>query len=380
MKERMIQTSKLDSIGIFAGGIAHDFNNFLTSLLGCLGLVKRDSAIKDGSVSSKYINDAESIVYRARGLTEQLLTFSKGGEPVKKVMSIAGIIRTALDFILSGTNLDYECNIADDLFYADVDESQIMQVVNNLIINAVQAMPEGGTIRIDAFNSILDKNNRFSLPEGIYVALDVKDAGPGINPELLSNIFDPFFTTKDSGTGLGLSVAHSIITKHGGIIYVENSAEGGAVFSILIPAVADSPDYCDDEERSKSKFSGRVLLMDDDEMIRQVGENLLSGLGLEVVTASNGEEALSAFKEYRNLGIHFDVVILDLTIKGGIGGRKTFEALRRIEPGIKAIVSSGYSGDSLMSEYRDFGFKGVLRKPYTIEELSITLDSVINGC
>ncbi len=380
MKERMIQTSKLDSIGIFAGGIAHDFNNFLTSLLGCLGLVKRDSSIKEGSVSSKYINDAEFIVYRARGLTEQLLTFSKGGEPVKKVMSIAGIIRTALDFILSGTNLDYECNIADDLFHADVDESQIMQVVNNLIINAVQAMPEGGTIRIAASNLILNKDNRFSLPAGRYVSLDVKDAGPGIEKELLNSIFDPFFTTKDSGTGLGLSVAHSIITKHGGTIYAENSDKGGAVFSILIPAAEDTSDYCGDEERGKTKFSGRVLLMDDDDMIRQIGYNLLTGLGLKVVTASNGEEALSAFKEYRNMGLHFDVVILDLTIKGGMGGRETFEALEGIDPGIKAIVSSGYSGDSLMSEYREFGFKGVLRKPYTIEELTGTLDSVLNGC
>ena len=380
MKERMIQTSKLDSIGIFAGGIAHDFNNFLTSLLGCLGLIKRDSAIREGSISLKYLNDAESIVYRARGLTEQLLTFSKGGEPVKKVMSIAGIIRTALDFILSGTNVEYKYNVADDLWYADVDESQLMQVVNNLFINAVQAMPHGGVIDVSASNLILDQNNRFTIPEGRYIALHVHDCGPGIDSKLIGNIFDPFFTTKNSGTGLGLSVAHSIITKHGGTICAENSDKGGAVFSILIPAAEYSPDYCDEEERVKSRFSGRVLLMDDDDMIRQVGDNLLTGLGLKTVTASNGEEALSAFKEYRNLGLHFDVVILDLTIKGGMGGKETFEALRRIDPGINAIVSSGYSGDSLMSEYRDFGFKGVLRKPYTIEELSGTLDSILNGC
>lgn len=380
MKERMIQTSKLDSIGIFAGGIAHDFNNFLTSLLGCLGLIKRDSAIKEGSASSKYINDAESIVYRARGLTEQLLTFAKGGEPVKKVMSVSGIISTALDFILSGTSVEYECSISDDLWHGDVDESQIMQVVNNLVINSVQAMPDGGTIIADAFNTILDKSNRFSLPPGRYIALEVKDSGPGLDSELINSIFDPFFTTKNSGTGLGLSVAYSIVSKHGGAIYAENIEGGGALFGILIPAVTDSTDYCEDENRIKTKFSGRVLLMDDDDMIRQVGSNLLAGLGLKVVTASNGEEALSAFREYRNLGIHFDIVILDLTIKGGMGGRETFEALKRIDHSVKAIVSSGYSGDSLMAEYRAFGFMGVLRKPYTMEELAGTLDDVLNGC
>ena len=380
MKERMIQSSKLDSIGIFAGGIAHDFNNFLTSMLGCLGLVKKDSAIKEGSDSFKYLNDAETIAYRARGLTEQLLTFAKGGEPVKKVISIKEIIKNALDFILSGTSIVYDCDISEDLWHTDVDESQIMQVINNLVINSVQAMPDGGTVSVSVMNTNLQEKNRHSLPAGGYVKVEVSDCGNGIDPELIENIFDPFFTTKESGTGLGLSVAYSIIAKHGGVISAENCEKGGAKFSILIPAAGEHIDHCVDEKKGDTKFSGRVLLMDDDDMIRNIGGNLLTSLGLHVVTAANGEEAVSVYREYRKMGIHFDLVILDLTIKGGMGGRETFDIMKSIDPGIKAVVSSGYSVDSLMSGYSEYGFAGILKKPYTLEELMAILDHVLNGC
>jgi len=380
MKEQMIQSSKLDSIGIFAGGIAHDFNNFLTSMLGCLGLVKRDRAIEEGSDSFKYLHDAETIVYRAKGLTEQLLTFAKGGEPVKKVISVKEIIRNSLDFILSGTSITYHCNITNDLWHTDVDESQIMQVINNLIINAAQAMPDGGEVSLSVTNIILNENNRHSLPAGGYVKIEVSDCGKGIDPELAENIFDPFFTTKESGTGLGLSVAYSIIVKHGGAIFAGNSEKGGAQFSILLPAADEYADNCSEEKNGTAGFSGRVLLMDDDDMIRDIGGNLLSTLGLNVVTASNGEEAVSLYREYRNMGLHFDLVILDLTIKGGMGGKETFDIMKSIDPGIRAVVSSGYSVDSLMSGYSEYGFSGVLKKPYTFEELTAILDHVLNGC
>lgn len=367
MKEHIINSSKLESLGIFAGGIAHDINNFFTGMLGCIALGKKSLTGPDSS-AMKYLDDAEATALKARGLAEQLLTFSKGGEPVKKIISVADMLNLSSDFILSGTRITCSKKFSSDLKFIEADETQISQAVNNILINAVQAMQGGGEIKISAANVTLGPGNSYALPDGEYVEVAFEDDGPGIDGNVLGRVFDPFFTTKSDGTGLGLSVAYSVVKKHGGGISAYNSGSG-AVFSIVIPASnakpVDSKNRCIDE----SCFSGKVLLMDDDEMIRMVGEELLGSFGFDVVSAAEGESAVELFRQEIESGGSFKFVVLDLTIKGGAGGLETFQLMRNIDPGIRGIVSSGYSHDPVMSNYMDYGFTAVLKKPYNFDEL-----------
>jgi signal transduction histidine kinase/response regulator RpfG family c-di-GMP phosphodiesterase len=377
MKDQMLNSCRMESIGIFAGGIAHDINNFFTGMLGCVALAKSDSSLSGNDKILKYLEDMESTTFMARGLAEQLLTFSKGGEPLKKLFSIRDLIASSAEFVLSGTSIKLENRIDQNLLNMEADESQISQVINNLLINAAQAMPDGGEIIIKGRNAVLEENNRHGLQPGKYAVVEIEDNGPGIDPLIASRIFDPFFTTKSKGSGLGLSVAYSVITRHGGVITVSSGTKGGALFTIILPAVDKNLYIKSDVSAEKFSLNGTVLLMDDDDMIRYVGESLLESLGLKVISAGDGESAVKLFNEYYERGEFFDLVILDLTIRGGMGGLEAFSAMRMIAPEVKGIVSSGYSSDPVMSNYREYGFIGVLKKPYMFNELGRLIKEIL---
>lgn len=367
MKEHIINSSKLESLGIFAGGIAHDINNFFTGMLGCIALAKKNLAGAE-SGAMKYLDDAESTALKARGLAEQLLTFSKGGEPVKRIISVDDMLNLAADFILSGTRVTCRKFISPELKKIEADETQISQVVNNILLNAVQAMHGGGEIKISASNILLNQGNNYAVPGGEYVEVIIEDQGPGIDGDFLGRIFDPFFTTKSDGSGLGLSVAYSVVRKHGGGISAFNSGSG-AVFRFVLPASEVEFRAAENICIDNTFFHGKVLLMDDDDMIRMVGEELLGSFGFEVVSASEGESAVELFRKEIDSGGSFKFVILDLTIKGGAGGLETFSEMQKIDPRVTGIVSSGYSHDPVMSNFKDYGFTAVLKKPYNFDEL-----------
>ncbi|HPJ33759.1 MAG TPA: ATP-binding protein [Spirochaetota bacterium] len=375
MKEHIISSSKLESLGIFAGGIAHDINNFFTGMLGCIALAKRNLSSPDVG-SAKYLDDAEATALKARGLAEQLLTFSRGGEPVKKSVSIKDILNLSADFVLSGTRVTCQKSFGDDLDFVEADETQISQVISNILINARQAMPDGGNIKINAEKTALSDENIYALPQGEYVEVKIEDEGPGIDESIIVRIFDPFVTTKTNGSGLGLSVAYSVLKKHGGGIRAYNS-ETGAVFSFVIPfsgtRAVNKKSVCIEN----LSCSGKVLLLDDDDMIRMVGEELLGAFGFEVISAATGEEAVRLFKDEYTKDGRLRFAILDLTIRGGSGGLEAFKQMKKIDPDLKGIVSSGYSHDPVMSNFADYGFTAILKKPYNFDELRDTISKVI---
>jgi PAS domain S-box-containing protein len=378
MEEELIKAEKVESIGVLAGGIAHDFNNLLTSIMGNVSLAKMQSN-RDDKVY-KRLDETEKACLQAKKLTQQLLTFSRGGTPVKKLTSIEQIIRESVSFALRGSNVRCESSIEDGLWDAEVDQGQIAQVISNLVINAQQSMPQGGVIKIKANNTELSGGFISSyIKEGNYVKITVEDHGIGIPEEHLSKIFDPYFTTKQKGSGLGLSTAYSIIKSHGGFIDVESQLGRGTKFYIYIPA---SDKEIPKESGLKEKPTvgkGRVLVMDDEKMIREITERMLDLIGYEGECAKDGMEAIEIYKRAKEENRSFNAVIMDLTIPGGIGGKEAIERLISIDPDVRAIVSSGYSDDRVMSEYEKYGFKGVLSKPYNIEGLSKVLHKVING-
>ncbi len=378
MEEELLKVEKLQSIGLLAGGIAHDFNNVLTSIIGNISMAKM--YMETGNKAYERLVGAETASRRAADLTYQLLTFSKGGAPVRKSASIVDTIKESARFILSGANVASEFMISEDIWNVDVDAGQMSQVFNNLIINAVQAMPDGGKIVFTVSNSALSRHEIPTLKEGTYVNISVKDTGTGIPEEYLSRIFDPYFTTKQRGSGLGLASVYSIIKRHDGYITVESKPTRGATFHIYLPA---------SRSRSVSKTSkvdtiaagqGKILVMDDEELIRDISGKMLSSLGYAVAFAQNGTEAIEMYQKALEAEEPFDVVIMDLTIPGGIGGKEAIQKLRAVDPDVKAIVSSGYSNDPIMADHEKYGFKGVIVKPYSIGSLSKSLSEVIKLC
>jgi two-component system cell cycle sensor histidine kinase/response regulator CckA len=376
MEEELLNIQKLESIRVLAGGIAHDFDNLLTSIVGNISIAKRYAAVEARLFG--IVTDLEKASFRAHDLTNQLLTFSKGGAPVKKVASLSDIIRESADFALRGSQLICKFMIADDLWPAEVDVGQISQVMNNIVINASQAMPQGGAIEILAEN-VIGNTQKAPIPQGRCVKISIGDHGAGIPEKYLPKIFDPFFTTKQEGSGLGLATAYSIIRKHSGHITVETKEALGTTFHVYLPA--------SDEEVSKNGLTGkrvfagkgRVLLMDDEDIIRLIVDSMLHELGYQSDTVENGEHAIERYMAAGEEGRPFDAVIIDLTIRGGMGGTETIRKLREIDPDVRAIVSSGYFNDPIMSSYREFGFKGVITKPYRIEDLSEVLYKVLHG-
>ncbi len=373
-EQELLQARKLESLGILAGGIAHDFNNILTGILGNITLAKM--YIEKDSKAHAKIEAAEKASLRARDLTQQLLTFSKGGEPLKSTVSIKKIIDESTSFVLRGSNVKCEFSAPDNLPSIQADAGQISQVISNLVINADQAMPCGGIIKITAESVTADKDAVPSIKPGQYIKITLNDTGHGIPDQYLTKIFDPYFTTKDSGNGLGLATVFSIVKKHEGYIFVESDPPNGTTFVIYLPASA-KPLPPEQKGQDILTGNGRVLLMDDDPMIREVAGAMLEYLGYESKFVENGDEALRTYKAAMERGKPFDIVILDLTIQGGMGGRKAVRKLQAVDPQVKAIVSSGYSMDDSMSKFKESGFVDILIKPYRVETLSETINRVM---
>jgi len=374
LKEEILNARRLESLGILAGGIAHDFNNLLTGILGNITLARMTTT--DNRPETEKLIRAEKACLRARDLTQQLLTFSRGGAPVRKTASIADLLRETALFALRGSNVQCRFAIADDLWPADVDEGQIAQVINNLVINADQAMPDGGTISVAAANITVTPRNHLPLTAGRYIKVTVQDSGPGIAPDNLDKIFDPYFTTKKTGSGLGLASCYAIIKKHDGHISVQSPPGQGAAFTIYLAAARTPPQRQSEPPAAAiiKKGSGRILVMDDEEMIRDLARAMLTAAGFEVVLTNDGAEAIAAYTRAMEEQAPFDVVLMDLTIPGGIGGKEAIRELRAIDPQVKAIVSSGYSIDAAMADFTGHGFRAVVPKPYKTE----TLLGVIN--
>jgi len=377
IEKELKKIQQLESLGLLAGGIAHDFNNILTSVLGNVNLAGLPSI--STYEKEQCLEDAQNGLLQARELTRQLLTFSKGGMPIKKTTSIRSIIEDSVNFILRGSNIISRLHFDEDLWNGIADRSQISQVIQNLIINAKQAMSYGGTIDIILKNVSIQKGNDLLISEGNYIKIDLKDSGSGIDRNILPEIFNPYFTTKESGHGLGLSVVYSIITKHNGYIFVESETGMGTIFSIYLPATINSIEP--EDIITPSGFAGgkKILFMDDDEEIRKVAVKMIELLNCEAVTVPDCESAVSIFTQEFEKNAPFDLVILDVTIPGGPGGEETIKKLLRIDPEITAIVSSGYSNSPVMSDYKEYGFSAVICKPYKYDELVSTIGSLFSN-
>jgi PAS domain S-box-containing protein len=377
MEEELLRAQKLESVGVLAGGIAHDFNNILMVIWGNVSLA-RMSAPPDSPVHNP-LEQAEIASKRARDLSQQLLTFARGGAPVKKPSTLGKLCREAIAFALSGSSSTCVFEGKEDPWWAEVDEGQINQVFYNIALNAVQAMPEGGQLRIQGRTLDLEEKDGLPLKPGRYVEFLLQDEGIGIRQEHIERIFDPYFTTKQTGSGLGLAIAHSIVSRHGGHIRVSSLPGRGAAFRLYFPLMKNPPVAEEEEERVKPVLGkGNVLLMDDDPMVRDVAGNILSHLGYDVVSARDGGEALDLYRKAMGSARPFDVVILDLTVPGGMGGGETMKKLLEIDPGVRGIVSSGFFSDPIMADPRSHGFVAVIAKPYTIQALSTLLKEIIH--
>jgi two-component system cell cycle sensor histidine kinase/response regulator CckA len=376
LEQELQKAQKLESIGVLAGGIAHDFNNILASIMGNISLAKLD-ADPDGS-SYNFLEKAEKASKRATGLTQQLLTFSRGGAPVKKVTSIADVITDCATFVLSGSRVRCDFNLPTDLWPVEIDVDQIYQVIHNITINADQAMPDGGIIRISAENIAVAAEHGLPLASGRYVKIAIQDLGSGIPEAYLNKIFDPYFTTKQNGIGLGLATAYSIVKGHDGHIGVKSQAGVGTTFTVYLPASEEKVPEAVEDRRDSLPGRGKILAMDDEDMIRDLIHHMLHRMGYEAKVARDGEEAIHLYRHSFEAGEPFDAVILDLTVPGAMGGKEALAKLREIDPDVKAIVSSGYSNDPIMSDYENYGFSGVVAKPYNMQNLSKTLKAVLS--
>ncbi len=371
LEEELLKTQKLESLGVLAGGIAHDFNNILTAVMGNISLARMRA--EPGDKLDKWLSAAEKATERAKDLTQQLLTFSKGGSPVKQVISLEHSIRDSANFALRGTPVKSVFEFAIDLWPVEADEGQMVQVFNNLLINAYQAMSDGGKVNISAVNVRVNINNSLPLSSGNYVKITVADQGSGIPVDHLRRIFDPYFTTKEHGSGLGLAVTYSVVRNHGGYIHVESECGVGTTFTILLPASDRAIDVSVPADEVGILGKGRVLQMDDEDDVLTVGSAMLAELGYDVTIARDGAAAIETFVEASEAGKPFDTVILDLTIPGGMGGKEAIGIIREIDSSVWAIVSSGYSNDPVMAEFLEYGFNAVVSKPYKVGELARAL-------
>ncbi|GAU07409.1 PAS domain S-box protein [Desulfoplanes formicivorans] len=376
--EESMKMQKLESVGTLAGGIAHDFNNILMGIFGNIELAKH--SLPSAHPSRDFLHKAERSLDRAVHLSKQLLTFSKGGEPIKETTGLADLLKDVARFDLSGSPVKPMFTIDPDLWDASVDKGQIQQVFSNLTINAKQAMPDGGNLYFRLENRVLAADEIPSLAPGKYIRITVKDEGTGIPSRHLSRIFDPYFSTKQTGSGLGLATVYAIISKHKGHIAVETEPDKGTAFTIHLPAStrnaaeqAHPPSLQDITPTGQ----GRILIMDDEELIRGVMKEMLSTLGYDVDTASDGQKALYLYRQAMEARTPYDAVIMDLTIPGGMGGKEAISHLLDMDPEARAIVSSGFVADSTMSQAKQYGFKAVISKPYTLKTLHSVLSKVI---
>ena len=373
-EQELLKVKKLESVGVLAGGIAHDFNNILSAILGNLDISLLDTDLKDRT--RKFLEEAKKASVRAKGLTQQLLTFAKGGEPVKETSSIGDVIQDSAQFVLHGGNVACRFAIPDDLWLADIDKGQISQVIHNIVLNASQATAEGGLIRISCANIDSPAGEKVVLArDNRYVKIEINDDGVGIPADIIDRIFDPYFSTKQEGSGLGLTITHSIINQHGGRITVDSKPDAGTTFTIYLPA-SKQGEAAKPQQPVTRKEPGKakIMLMDDDEMVRGVVKEMLTMLGHEVVLAVDGQEAVEAFQK---ADPPIDLVIMDLTIPGGMGGQEAVQKILAINKDAKVIVSSGYSNDPIMASYKDYGFSAAIVKPFQLQILADVISKVL---
>jgi CheY-like chemotaxis protein len=377
MAQERLKIAKLESVGVIAGGIVHDLNNLLTGILGNLSLARLSDIRKERTGFLKAAEDASEGV---KDLTLQLLTFSKGGSPVVELVDLGDLLNKAITFTMHGSSITCNLEIQYDLWMVSIDAGQINQVVNNLIINAQQAMPDGGTITVAARNIEVDSESELPIESGSYVQVSVSDEGTGVPLDDQDRIFDPFFTTKSKGSGLGLAASYSIVQAHRGHIKVISYPGEGSRFDFFVPATIEECEIEEIVDESElMKGVGTILVMDDVELIRTLAETMLVKLGFETVTCDEGEKAIELYAAALESDEPFQAIILDLTVPGGMGGKDTIVRLREIDPEVRAIVASGYSDDAIMASYSDYGFSGSLAKPYKLEELSEVLNDAIKG-
>ncbi|MBA2271078.1 MAG: response regulator [Chthoniobacterales bacterium] len=375
-----LTTSKLESLGTLAGGIAHDLNNILTGISGNIGLAQIEAPADCGSLLS-FLSKAGQAAQHAAHLSSQLITFSKGGAPLKKVTSISELLEHSAEFVLYGSNLRADVDLAPNLWKAEVDAGQIEQVVNALMLNAREAMPKGGTVRICARNVELEDRAAAILPAGRYLKISISDRGTGIPDELAMKIFDPYFTTKPAASGLGLAISYSIVKKHGGLLHLEATSPEGSTFTFYLWA-SDGKVAAIETPVSDRVFHfnhQRILVMDDEAAIRELTSQLLGTLGYEVTAVADGLEAVRSYERALRRGEQFQAVILDATVRGGMGGLATIERLRGMDPQVNAIICSGYSDEAALSEFLAYGFRGALPKPFTRRELADALQRTFDG-
>ncbi len=371
-EQELLKVKKLESVGVLAAGIAHDFNNLLAAVIGNLDLAR--SQLIESQETSKLIEEAENASLQAKELTQQLLTFARGGAPIKQTASIAGVIKESAAFVLRGSNVQCNFDIQDDLQLVAIDKGQMSQVIQNLLINARQAMPSRGAVSITCRNVTMPEKDPTN-----FVSIEITDNGPGIPPSLIDSIFDPYFTTKEEGSGLGLAVCHSIITKHDASITVSSEPGKGATFTILLP-VSDGPLVEKTEELEEilqDSGTARILIMDDEEMVRNIAEKILEHFGHEIVAVPDGDMAVEAYREAMDSGNRFDLVIMDLTIPGGMGGKEAVSEILTLDSEAQVIVASGYSNDPVMANFREYGFAGVVAKPFRMDALNKAVQDLL---
>ena len=371
MEAAIQNTTRLESLGVLAGGIAHDFNNLLTGIFGFIDLARMVSRETE---TREYLESTFAALGRAKALTLQLLTFAKGGAPVQKITPLMPFIQETAQFALSGSNVSCSFFIEENLWQCNIDKNQIGQVIDNIVINAQQAMPNGGTIAIKAENISLEENGHSILPAGDYVKVSIKDTGIGISPEIMPHIFDPFYTTKTKGHGLGLATCYSIITRHGGCIEVESAPARGSTFRVFLPAFPKKA-IAFETVTVRRTGSGAVIIVDDEDVVRNSVGEMLAVLGYSVTCKNDGSAAIEFYKKETGTGKHFFAIFLDLTIPGGMGGKEAVAELRKLNGAIPIIAMSGYTDDSVMKDPARFGFTASISKPFTIAEISDLLNS-----
>jgi PAS domain S-box-containing protein len=372
---------RLEPLALLAGGLAHDFNNFLTAVVGNVQLAKTMVANTDAHAALK---DAEAACRAAAGTAKQLLRFVRGGNPVCRIQSVSEVIEEVARFATAGTPVRLEIALDSDLALISFDRDQMNQVVQNLALNAVQVLPHGGTLRISGRNVVASQDalpaELAAKPGAKLVRIDFSDNGPGIAPENLLRIFEPFFTTKPAGQGLGLAVSYSIVRQHGGLLTATSERGAGSTFTLFLPS-ADGPATPEEPVPSPAATArlARILLVEDEEPVRRLTTKLLARLGYRVTAVDDGEQAMQAYHEARAAGDEFEVVITDLTLRGGIGGREIAAAILEANPDARLVVTSGFFDQPLLSEYRESGFRGAIRKPYLIQDLQCAVQRALES-
>ncbi len=377
--EVKLREQKIESLAILAGGIAHDFNNLLVGILGNVNLLQLSKNLSNED--KDYLSEIEKASIRAKDLTHQLLTFSKGGTPIKKPSNIINLVQESISLVKPGQNCEFNLEISTDETFAEVDSGQIIQVFNNILINAVQAMPNGGTVNI-SIQDVHPKDLKYtSLSKKDYMVISIEDTGKGIPKNDREKVFTPYYTTKEGGSGLGLAVAYSIVKKHKGLLSFQSEVDKGTTFNIILPKIHPKKikrNCADSRQQKNTHFSGNILIMDDEQSVRMTLGRMLEKLGFKVDKTENGEQAVKYYKTNLQEGNPYHLIILDITVPNGLGGKETLQILRNIDPEVKAIVSSGYSNNPVMSHASDYGFQEVLLKPYTMSKLKGCIENVFD--